>query len=201
MVLERAHRLIPADKAPHGVRAHVDDDLLWDCDGAPRSWVELSSVEMPREHEDVLVVIFPLPLEVLTQLADAGADAVHSAPAWVAVEPQLHPCNSSRVDVGCVQLTQVEGEPVEDEEDMGARSCAKAGDVLVVRNKIASLGHSERLRANSAICASCWSPVRNINFVLLVVAVRVPGVADPEDTDEAGVIGFLVSLESVNLCL
>ena len=149
----------------------------------------------------MLVVLLPLPLEVLTQLTYAGVDAVHSAPAWVAGELQLPPLTVLLVDVACVQLAQVEREPVEDEEEMGARSCAKAGNVLVVRYKIASLGHSERARANSAICASANTAIRRLNVVLLVVAVAVPGVANPHDSDEASLTWLLASLESVDLCL
>ena len=100
-----------------------------------------------------------------------------------------------------VQLAQVEGEPVEDEEEVGVRSSAKAGDVLVVGNKIASLGHSEGTRANSAICTSSWSRVGRLNVVLPVVASAVPGVSDPHDGDEASFTWLLVSLESVDLCL
>ena len=107
LVLERAHRLTPADQASHDLRAHIDDDLVWDSDGAPRCWVELSSIEVEREHEDMLVRLIPSPLEVLTELADSSIDAVHSTPANMLIESQL-PARAVRVNVGCVQLAQVE---------------------------------------------------------------------------------------------
>ena len=196
LALEGAHRLVPADKASHDVGAHVDDDLLWDADGAPRRWIELSSIEMVREHEDMLVSLLPLPLEVLAELTDAGVDAVHSTPAWVAVELQLPP-RRVLVDVVSVQLAQVEGEPVEDEEEVGVRSSAKAGNVLVVRNEIASFGHTEGLWANSTISLSAWWLIARFDLILPMMAGAVPGVADPHDCEEAGLTWLLLRLESV----
>ena len=155
---------------------------------------------MVREHEDMLVSLLPLPLEVLAELTDTGVDAVHSTPAWVAIELQLPP-RRALVDVLSVKLTQVEREPVEDEEEMGARSCAKAGNVLVVRDKIAAFGHAEGIRANSAIGASSWCCITRLDLILPMMASSVPGVANPHHCDEAGLAWLLSRLESISFCL
>lgn len=84
---------------------------------------------------------------------------------------------------------------------MSARSSAKAGNVLVVRNEVASLSHTEGLRADSAISASSWWSITWFDLILPMVAGSIPGVPDPHDCEEAGLTWLLLRLEGVSFSL
>lgn len=117
LVFEGADLLIFRDDLFHYVRAQVKDDLLWHLHASPRCWVELSGVEVERKLEYVHVSL-PLLIEIQTELANSGIDAVHSAPSTMVVKLQFPPRNVL-FNVICIELSKVEREPVHDVKEMG----------------------------------------------------------------------------------
>lgn len=105
------------------------------------------------------------------------------------------------LEVAGIKLTEVEREPVLDEEAVSVIACVHdSGHVLPVVDAVAIFCHSEGPRAYGAI-SRLARLVSGFELVLLVMASLVPGVADPEYCGEQYIPRLLGFLEALNFCL
>lgn len=198
--LKSAHGLAVLHETLHRIRAHVNDDLLRDFDSAPCCRIEFSSIKMPWEHEDMLIMILTLSSEVLAKFTYTRVDAVHPFHAWVALKFQLPP-RSFLVDVRSVELAQVKREPVHDPEEMCRLSLTKSRNVLIVRNQLAFFSYTVCFWTNCSIRALCRSSIRWSDVVLSVMAGSVPCMANPNHSNEHSLFALLRRFKGVTLCL
>ena len=105
------------------------------------------------------------------------------------------------IDVSRVELAQVEGEPVQNVQDVSFLSNAKSRDVLIDGNHIAVFGYSMGARCDSTISTSCWTFIETSDLVLLMMAISVPCMPNPHHSDEHSLFTDFVTVEMVSLLL